>query len=315
MNNAFIALIGAIGISLLLEVLFSPFHALVDAARERLPRRNLVDRAAGTSPSGQVAREAAFDRVTAFQKMPVLDRMLAPLLEDYGRRQSDGRKQELMDRLRRAGFPYETAGDYYASKLISGLMGFLLGIVIVVITGSTAFIFLAVLFAVLGATQPDQKIDQQTKERARMIYTEMAFTLDRIATLVESGMDVVTAMEALSKSPGGLFIAEIRMMMTDLGVGKRSREALDAMRARLPKVDEIDAFCERVLMSTEGGQSIAPGLRAQAARMRRKVESDILSRGLQRLLYVTAVGMATLIPGAMLTLAAMPILNAVQALR
>lgn len=315
MSNVVIAIIGAIGASLLLEVFFSPFRALLDAARERLPKRDLLARAEATSPSGQAARDAAIERVTMFRNQPILDRLLSPLVEDYGRQQSANRKQELMDRLRRAGFPYETAGDYYASRLVNGLMGFLLGIIIVAITGSTAFLFLAILFAILGVTQPDQKIDQAIKDRTRMIYTEMAFTLDRIATLAESGMDVITAMEALSKSPGGLFIAELRMLMTDLGVGKRSREALEAMRARLPQVDEMDAFCERILLSTEEGQSIAPGLRAQAARMRRKVESDILSRGLQRLLYVTAVGMATLIPGAMLTLAAMPILNAMQALR
>jgi hypothetical protein len=59
---------------------------------------------------------------------------------------------------------------------------------------------------------------------------------------------------------------------------------------------------------------VASALRAMGHRMQRKVEADMLARGMRKLLLITGIGIATLIPAAMLIMATMPLMQAVQML-
>ena len=303
-----IAFLGVLGFSLLLSAAFFPFERLSAAA----PRTSSpLDRA--DAVSGEAS--AAPREVTLFADKPILDRILSPWIVEVTRRAGSKRKEDVEDRLRRAGYPYQTAGDYYGTKLVNGFLGFVVGlIVILVVFRSPALIFVPIVMAVMGVVSPDQQISEALKKRQELLFAEMAFTLDRLATLNEAGLSLLAALKELCGRPGGLFITELRISLDKVGVGKTPREAMEEMLIRLPDMDEAHTFFEKAMLGIEQARPVASALRAMGHRMQRKVEADMLARGMRKLLLITGIGIATLIPAAMLIMATMPLMQAIQML-
>jgi pilus assembly protein TadC len=303
-----IAFLGALGFSLLLSAAFFPFERLSVAAPRAsspLDRADAIEGAAFAAP-----RE-----VTIFADKPILDRILSPWIVEVTRRAGPKRKEDVEDRLRRAGYPFQTAGDYYGTKLVNGFLGFVVGlIVILVVFRSPALIFVPIGMAVLGVVSPDQQISEALKKRRELLFAEMAFTLDRLATLNEAGLSLLAALKELCGRPGGLFITELRISLDKVGVGKTPRDAMEEMLERLPEMDEAHTFFEKAMLGIEQARPVASALRAMSHRMQRKVEADMLARGMRKLLLITGIGIATLIPAAMLIMATMPLMQAVQML-
>jgi hypothetical protein len=302
-----IAFLGALGVSLLLAAAFFPFER---AASWTPASSNPLDRADAVTGDAAPKKE-----ITILDDKPILDRILSPWILAVTRRAGPDRKEDIEDRLRRAGYPYKTAADYYGAKLINGFTGFLVGLIIVVLLRSPALIFIPIGLAALGVFSPDQAIGDALKNRKEMLFAEMAFTLDRLATLCESGIALLEAMKELCARPGGLFITEMRISLNKVDlVGKSPREAMKDMLARLPEMDEAHTFVEKVLLGVEQARPVGSALRAMGHRMQRKVEADMLARGMRKLLLITGIGIATLIPAAMLIMATMPLVQAMQML-
>lgn len=305
--NLVIAFLGALGFSLLLSAALFPFERL----RAAVPTsNNLVDRAAAISGDAAEAPK----EVTILADKPILDRILSPWIVEVTRRVGPKQKEDIEDRLRRAGYPYQTAADYYGTKLINGFMGFLVGLIVVIVFRSPALVFIPIGLAALGVFSPDQTISDTLKKRRELLFAEMAFTLDRLATLNESGMALLAGMQELCSRPGGLFITELRISLSKVGVGRTPREAMEEMLTRLPEMDEAHTFVEKAMLGVEQARPVASALRAMGHRMQRKVEADMLARGMRKLLLITGIGIATLIPAAMLIMATMPLMQAVQML-
>ena len=302
-----IAFLGAIGFSLLLSAALFPFEKMMTAA----PVSSPLDRADAISGDGT----ARAKEVTIFADKPILDRILSPWIVELTRRIKPQQKADVEDRLRRAGYPFQTAGDYYGTKLVNGFLGFVVGlVVIIVVFRSPALIFIPIAMAVLGVVSPDQQISEALKKRQELLFAEMAFTLDRLATLNEAGLSLLAALKELCGRPGGLLITELRISLDKVGVGKTPREAMEEMLGRLPDMDEAHTFFEKAMLGIEQARPVASALRAMGHRMQRKVEADMLARGMRKLLLITGIGIATLIPAAMLIMATMPLMQAVQML-
>ncbi len=168
--------------------------------------------------------------------------------------------------------------------------------------------------AVLGVVSPDQQISEALKKRQELLFKEMAFTLDRLATLNEAGLSLLAALKELCGRPGRLFITDVRISLDKVGVGRTPREAMEEMLERLPEMDEAHTFFEKAMLGIEQARPVASALRAMGHRMQRKVEADMLARGMRKLLLITGIGIGTLIPAAMLIMATMPLMQAVQML-
>jgi pilus assembly protein TadC len=303
-----IAFLGALGFSLLLSAALFPFEKLMTAAPAS---QSPLDRADAISGEGT----ARSKEVTIFNDKPILDRILSPWIVELTRRIKPQQKADVEDRLRRAGYPYQTAGDYYGTKLVNGFLGFVVGlVVIIVVFRAPALIFIPIAMAVLGVVSPDQQISEALKKRQELLFAEMAFTLDRLATLNEAGLSLLAALKELCGRPGGLFITEVRISLDKVGVGKTPREAMEEMLERLPEMDEAHTFFEKAMLGIEQARPVASALRAMGHRMQRKVEADMLARGMRKLLLITGIGIGTLIPAAMLIMATMPLMQAVQML-
>ena len=76
----------------------------------------------------------------------------------------------------------------------------------------------------------------------------------------------------------------------------------------------IACICRKAMLGIEQARPVASALRAMGHRMQRKVEADMLARGMRKLLLITGIGIGTLIPAAMLIMATMPLMQAVQML-
>ena len=106
----------------------------------------------------------------------------------------------------------------------------------------------------------------------------------------------------------------MRISLDKVGVGKTPREAMEEMLDRTPEMDEAHTFFEKAMLGIEQARPVASALRAMGHRMQRKVEADMLARGMRKLLLITGIGIGTLIPAAMLIMATMPLMQAVQML-
>jgi len=189
MANTVIALVGAFGFFLVFSCITSALVVKLEF-RPRTPLSE-IDR---IDPS----RRGQMERVTLLEGRPLLDRLLTPFLTDSGRTLASltGRALENEeDRLRRAGFPYKTVGDYYAAKVLGMIALFVLGaIFIAVVLQSPQMAFVPMVLGLVGLFLPDWQIRQETKKRASTLQMEMAFTLDRIG--------LAMAATRLADSPG-----------------------------------------------------------------------------------------------------------------
>ena len=284
MANSAIALVGAFGFFLVFSCITS---ALVVKLRF-WPRTPLseVDR---IDPS----RRREMERVTLLEGRPLLDRLFTPFLADSGRKLASltGRAMENEeDRLRRAGFPYKTVGDYYAAKVLGMIALFILGaIFIVVVLKSPQMAMLPMGSGLLGLFLPDWQIRQETKKRASTIRMEMAFTLDRIALAMAGGSAFLVALHEIAASGGGLFINELRAVCTSIDLGGNHADAFQQMLDRCPHLPQLDRFVERCVLSLDVGFPITEALTSQGEMMKERVEDEMLAKGLQSTLAIVAV--------------------------
>ena len=142
---------------------------------------------------------------------------------------------------------------------------------------AACLVLIPLALGLLGLFLPDREVKRQIKTREEHMVTEMAFSLDRIALMMEGGAGLMDALMQLTRSPGGLFAAEIRRVMADMDLGRKPREALQAMLDRSPDFDDLHKFTNRLLLSIEEGRSIAGPLRLQADMMRSRIENEMLT--------------------------------------
>jgi|GEM_PF-1096552 len=284
MANTVIALVGAFGFFLVFSCITSALVVKLEF-RPRTPLSE-IDR---IDPS----RRGQMERVTLLEGRPLLDRLLTPFLTDSGRTLASltGRALENEeDRLRRAGFPYKTVGDYYAAKVLGMIALFVLGaIFIAVVLQSPQMAFVPLVLGLVGLFLPDWQIRQETKKRASTLQMEMAFTLDRIGLAMAGGSALLVALHEIASSGGGLFINELRAVCTQIDLGMHYADAFQQMLDRCPHLAHLARFVERCVLSLDVGFPITEALTGQGEMMREQVEGEMLAKGLQSTLAIVAV--------------------------
>ena len=295
-TNLMIAFIGALGV-LIAASAFNPLLGRLARRRYDLSQVDEID------PSRRVLRE---DQLALFSGRPLLERLFARPVKsgaaalinlgasspDEARRRAD----KIAIDLRKSGYRYPSVGDFYGSKILGAVLFFFMGLVATVLMDVTGLFLLPLALGLLGLFLPDREVKNQIRKRKEQMVTEMAFSLDRIALMMEGGTGLMDALLQLTRSPGGLFAAEIRKVLADIDLGRKPREALQAMLDRAPDFDDLHKFTNRLLLSIEEGRSIAGPLRLQADMMRSQIENEMLTRGLNSTLMVTGVTGAFALP-------------------
>ncbi len=305
-TNLLIAFFGMLGV-LVAASAFTPLAAGPDRrlawrpgrGRQSLSQVDEIDPSRRTLPDAQRPLAVVAGR-------PLLERLLGRPLRDGAQalatlgaaspEEARQRADRVAVNLRKSGYRYPSVGDFYAQKLLGAILLFFLGLAVMVVAYASGLFPLPFALGLLGLFLPDQAVKSQTKKRRELMTTEMAFSLDRIALMLEGGTGLMEALAQLTRSPGGLLAAELRRVMADMDLGRQPREALEAMLDRSPDLDELTRFSSRLLLSIEEGRSIAQPLRLQAELMRSQIENEMLSRGLSATLMVTGVTGAFALP-------------------
>ncbi len=263
-SNLFFSLIGALG-----------FYVLLSSFWKRGPSGRLA------SGLGQPHQP---DLVLTDMPLPLGQRALAQPLADLGARVSRGDPNDIEDRLRRSGWRYTSTGDYYGSKVMSAIVLFVVAAVIAIVLRLPVplTVLIAVGAGAVGLFSPDQEIGKATERRRKALFREMAWTLDRLAVVMETGLGLDTALKDLiwiSKGRGGLFMALLRDLVNALFTRETNVQAvLERLRATAPRMPELDTFLQLVKVHLEQTQPIAHQLKALATHMRDELTNDIETR-------------------------------------
>jgi len=150
---------------------------------------------------------------------------------------------DVVSLLRRAGYPYDTPGDFYAAamrdfSLFLAVGGMLAG-ALAAMEMLGAGIFLAAVFIFLGLRRPYTRLKTLAKKRAEALRNNMLIGLSVLSSLLSSGVGVQEALRR-SASVGGPFcnllgLLVARMEVEDFG------KAIEVTRAHLPDLRDVEA--------------------------------------------------------------------------
>ncbi len=120
---------------------------------------------------------------------------------------------------------------------------------------------------VIGYLMPGIWLGQQIKKRKHNIVKALPDALDLLTISVEAGLAFDSALQRVSEKWDNELSKEFRRMLTDVRLGRSSREALKEMAARCG-VDDVQSFIAAVIQAQQLGVSIGKILRVQSDQMR-----------------------------------------------
>ncbi len=240
---------------------------------------------------------------------PLAQRLLAQPLVDIGFFLFRNQDQlSLENRLRRSGWRYKSVGDYYGSKIATAVGFFAIGAVCAILLGLPLLLipFVTVGAGLLGLYKPDETLKNVTNERRDALYREMAWTLDRLATVMKTGEALQPTLTRITDEnltwvaggSGGLFIALLRDIAAGMSARRHDIEDMLAdLRARLPdNMPELDEFLMAAQVNIEKRQPIVEQLRTLGRVMRDQLNNRIDDVAQKAELKVVAITSGVVVP-------------------
>ncbi len=176
--------------------------------------------------------------------------------------------ERLEKRLQNTGVSYLlTAEQFVALRVISTILGFFFGIILINALGENQPIW--VLFStIVGYLLPDLWLHDTRKRRELAVIRAMPIYLDFITMTVEAGLNLQGALaQAMEKAPKSPLRNEFGIVLRDLRAGLPRSEALRRMADRL-NVKEVTSFVSAMIQAERMGASLAAVLRVQAEQRR-----------------------------------------------
>jgi hypothetical protein len=252
-------------------------------------------------------------RVSALPEMPLAQRLLSPLLIDLGLWLfSQQNHASVEERLRRSGWRYTSVGDFFGSKIALCVVWFAAAALFTTIIGlpSVSIVGLSAGCGVLGLFQPDWALHATLRERRESLFREMAWTVDRLAMVMSTGLQLGPALVRVtsdeyawvSGGAGGLFIA----MLRDLAAGLTSQridydDVLDEIRRSLPTgLPELEEFLQIVHIHLVEKQPVVEQFRALGHTMREQLNNRIDELAQKSELKVVLITSGVILPMLML---------------
>jgi len=276
--NLLIAVVGAVGALLV----FSGLSGLVR------PGRRQGDLWEGEDPF----------RMQSLQARPLLDRLLGPVASEAARLLAGllGSRERDEQLLVQAGRPkpFVSLGDFYGWKVLMAVGLFLMGSFVAALVGAPFLLFAALGLGVFGLYLPDLSLRKDARKRQEAFKLEMAFTLDRLAMLIQAGESIERALRHIAARGGGYFVREMRRVVDLLNTRLGLEEALQDVVVRFP-LEAYEEFVSAVLMSRERGMGLYQVLGALSQNMQSEMENDLLAKGSSSTLpMVLGMGVALL---------------------
>ena len=150
---------------------------------------------------------------------------------------------DVISLLRRAGYPYDTPGEFYAVairdfSLFLAVGGLLAGALAAMQMIAVAPV-IALIFIFLGLRRPYVRLKTLAKKRAEALRNNMLIGLSVLSALLSSGVGVQEALRRAS-SVGGTFCNLLGLLVARMEVDDFTK-AVEITRAHLPDSNDVEA--------------------------------------------------------------------------
>lgn len=150
---------------------------------------------------------------------------------------------DVVSLLRRAGYPYDTPGEFYAVairdfSLFLAVGGLLAGALAAMNLIAVAPV-IALIFIFLGLRRPYVRLKSLAKRRAESLRNNMLIGLSVLSALLSSGVGVQEALRRAS-TVGGPFCNLLGLLVARMEVEDFSK-AVEVTRAHLPDPSDVEA--------------------------------------------------------------------------
>jgi hypothetical protein len=182
---------------------------------------------------------------------------------------------DVISLLRRAGYPYDTPGEFYAAAMRTFSIYLVIGGVLAGATVLFDMAFVApvgvILFLFLGLRRPYVKLRMQAKKRGEAMRNNTLIGLSVLSSLLTSGVGVQEALRRVG-SVGGPFCNLLGLLVSQMEI-KDVSKALEVTRAHVPdpKDVEISLFLRDVEDFFANNRPLAAGVQALREAIHRSV--------------------------------------------
>ena len=150
---------------------------------------------------------------------------------------------DVISLLRRAGYPYDTPGEFYAAAIrdfsmflaVGGMMAGALAAMNMVVVAPV----IAAIFILLGLRRPYVRLKTLAKRRAEGLRNNMLIGLSVLSSLLSSGVGVQEALRRAS-TVGGPFCNLLGLLVARMEVEDFTK-AVKVTRAHLPDPTDVEA--------------------------------------------------------------------------
>jgi tight adherence protein C len=217
---------------------------------------------------------------------PFSERIIKPLIRGMANlvlRLAPSRNMEALQRkLEMAGrpnnwSPAEFMGVRGLAGILLGVMGFMLMTLAKADIGPKMMIGLAM--AGLGYYLPTAWLGSKIKQRQHNIIKALPDALDLLTISVEAGLGFDAALTKVTEKWDNELTREFMRVIAEMRVGKKRRDALRDMAARVD-IPDVTTFVAAIVQAEQLGVSIAKVLRIQSEQMRikRRQRAEELAR-------------------------------------
>jgi tight adherence protein C len=177
-------------------------------------------------------------------------------------------RSRVQTQIRYAGLEFALSPEqFFAGKVLCGLGSSLLLYLLLLPKGGPSFVWLLVIFA-FGFVYPDLWLKDMRESRQRKILKALPFVLDVITLCVESGLNLMGALEnAVSRLPNNPLSIELRRAMRDIRAGRNRNEALRAFADRI-QMPAVSSLVSAIITAEKQGANLGTIMRAQAEQRR-----------------------------------------------
>lgn len=190
-----------------------------------------------------------------------------------------------LDLLQHPGY-LKTPADYYASRVLFAMAGFVFGVIIAsgMAAGGSGWAMLVfpLALSIVGYLTPRLDLNSRLQRRREQMLFEIPYTLDRLAVSTVAERSLAQGLISMVSVPeGGYLMREFRQVAEDYLKAGRLVEALERMGARNADVVLVERAAARLAMAESTGADILNAMQIIGDRARANVENMIQERGEQ----------------------------------
>ena len=245
---------------------------VIDYSQERAAfRRTLRSASIASAGGGASASQPRTDQLS----IPIAGRVLAPLLERFGRLSRRLSPREAYERIEYelvlAGSPPNwDAERVLAWKLITPLVSGGLMLLLVLSTEEPPLLLLVaapLIFAAAGWYAPEWIVRSRARERQKQIALVLPDSIDLLAITVQAGLAFDAALNRVAHNVKGPLGQEFFRVVQEVQLGKARSDALRGVADRTDN-DDLQGFVAAMVQADAFGIPIAKVLNVQAREIR-----------------------------------------------